>query len=179
MIRMIEEKDIQACLDLYNWYIENTTITFETNRLTLQEYTTRVETVRKKYPWIVLVEENQVVGFAYLAPFNEREAYDWTADVSIYLSATERGKGYGKKLMKELIYLAQVNGYRKLVSLITMGNEASEHIHTSFGFEKNAELKDVGYKFGDWLGVCIYTKEIQNLTNDMQKPKNNNPYEGA
>jgi phosphinothricin acetyltransferase len=80
--------------------------------------------------------------------------------VTVYLDPEERGKGYGTALMKELEFLAKEQGIRKLVSLVTDGNEASEHLHASLGYEKMTVLKDTGYKFGTWIGVAYYMKDI-------------------
>ena len=45
MIRSIEEKDIPVILDWYNWYIRNSTATFETEELTLNEFKQRVHKI--------------------------------------------------------------------------------------------------------------------------------------
>ena len=160
MIRPIEERDIDTCRSWYNWYIEHTTISFEETPQTAESYRKLVEDVTARYPWIVLEENGDLKGFAYLSPFNFRSAYRYTADVTVYLDPEERGKGYGTALMKELERLAREQGIRKLVSLVTDGNEASEHLHASLGYEKMTVLKDTGYKFGTWIGVAYYMKDI-------------------
>lgn len=160
MIRMIQEQDIAACLSIYNWYIENTVITFEIQPLSLEEFTERMQRIRKRYPWIVLEEEGHILGYAYLDTFNAREAYDYTCDVSIYLDHAVKGKGYGSVLMKALLNLARDDGYHEAVSIVTEGNHASEHIHTKFGFENCGFLSNTGYKFQKWLGVTYFKKTL-------------------
>ena len=160
MIRPIEERDIDTCLSWYNWYIEYTTISFEEMPETYESYRNLVRDVTERYPWIVLEDNGELKGFAYLSPFNPRSAYRYTADVTVYLDPEERGKGYGTALMKELERLAKKQGIRKLVSLVTDGNEASEHLHAALGYEKMTVLKDTGYKFGTWIGVAYYMKDI-------------------
>ncbi len=160
MIRPIEERDIDTCLGWYNWYIEHTTISFEENPQSLESYRRLAKEVTAKYPWIVLEEGGSLKGFAFLSPFNPRSAYRYTADVTVYLDPNERGKGYGTALMQELERLAKQQGIRKLVSLVTAGNEASEHLHASMGYAKMTVLADTGYKFGKWIGVAYYMKDI-------------------
>ncbi len=172
MIRFIEEKDIQACCDLYNWYIENTTITFEEEPLTLSQFTQRVHQIQKKYPYIVLEENDQIVGYAYLDAFSPRVAYNWTADLSIYLDHTFKSKGYGSLLMEEILRLAQMDGYCNVVSIVTEGNIPSEHIHEKFCFEKKALFKNFGYKFHQWLGVTYYVKQVNDANENVQQPQN-------
>ena len=161
MIRNLQEKDISTCLDIYNWYIENTVITFEMEPLTLQSFTDRVHTITQRYPWLVLEEEGKIVGYAYLDVFNARSAYDYTCDVSIYLDHTIQGKGYGSKLMQALLDVAKEDGYHNAISIVTEGNQRSEKIHEKFGFEKVGFLPHTGYKFHTWLGVTYYQKTIQ------------------
>lgn len=163
MIRPLEEKDIPEILDIYNWYIENTVITFEEEKLSLDEFSDRVHGIIKNYPFIVLEEDNKVVGYAYLDVFNPRVAYRYTADVSIYLDHETRGKGYGSMLMEEIISIAKEKGYVNLMSLITEGNTASEKIHEKFGFKREALCPQLGYKFNTWLGVSYYQLQLKKV----------------
>lgn len=163
MIRPLEEKDIPQILDIYNWYIENTVITFEEEPLSLDEFTNRVHNICKKYPFIVLEEDNKVIGYAYLDVFNFRKAYRYTADLSIYLNQEARGKGYGSMLMEEIISISKEKGYVNLMSLITEDNVASEKIHSKYGFEKKAFFPQLGYKFNKWLGVSYYQLELKKV----------------
>ena len=141
MIRSIEEKDIPVILDWYNWYIKNSTATFETEELTLNEFKQRVHKITEKYPWIILEENDKPVGYAYYSDFNIRQAYACTVDLAIYLDPNSCHHGYGKTLMKEMIDTARKAGYKNIVSLVTAGNLASEKLHERFGFTKRQRLK--------------------------------------
>lgn len=174
MIRLIEEKDEKIICDWYNWYIANGVETFETEQLSYAEFSNRIHNILKKYPWIVLEEEGKIVGYAYLSAFNERTAYNWTCDLAIYLDPKQKGNGYGSKLMKAIIDLAKRDGYKKMTSIITEGNLASEHIHEKFGFVKKAFFEDVGYKNGKWLGVAFYQLSLNPKDEDPKQPKNLN-----
>lgn len=180
MMRMLEDRDIALCLNWYNWYILHSTATFETQPLSLEAFTARVHGIMARFPWILMEEEGKPVGYAYLGFFNTRAAYDWTADVSIYLDPSQRGKGYGKKLLEELIRIAEADGYRKLVSLITSSNLVSEHLHESCGFVKMADFEDFGYKNGKWLGVSYYVRTLPFDEKAVPvRPVNHNPYREA
>lgn len=144
--RRIEDADIPVCLEWYNWYIRNSMATFETKELTL--------------------EDPEPVGYAYLSQFNERAAYDWTADVSVYLRHDAGHKGYGTALMKQLIRMAEQDGYKHLVSIVTEGNTASEHLHEACGFEKMAFFPDFGYKHHAWVGVTYYVLRLSDQFED-------------
>ncbi len=163
MIRHITEKDIPVILGWYNWYISNSTATYETEELSLEQFSQRVKTVTEKYPWLVLEENGVLKGYAYLSPFNPRSAYIWTADAAVYVDPLQKGRGYGKQLMIALCAIAQKDGYKKIVSLVTQGNTASERLHESCGFEKKAVFDHFGWKSGMWLGVTYYVRDLSDV----------------
>ncbi|MBR3364906.1 MAG: N-acetyltransferase, partial [Solobacterium sp.] len=103
MIRMAALSDAQQFAEIYNPYIETTMVTFEEKPLSREQFEKRMEGIMKKYPWIVYEEEGKVLGYAYLSAFNPRSAYDWTADLAIYVDMKEKGKGIGSKLMQTII----------------------------------------------------------------------------
>jgi phosphinothricin acetyltransferase len=122
-----------------------------------------------------LEDDGKLCGYAYLDHFNGRAAYDWTADLSIYLDPECRGKGYGSSLMKKILELAEKDGYRNVISIITETNQASEQFHEKFGFKKIAAFPALGYKFGSWLGVSYYMKTFE--TNEHAPEPLRNLYE--
>ncbi|MBR4456935.1 MAG: N-acetyltransferase [Solobacterium sp.] len=160
MIRSLKPEDLAACLDIYNHYIETSAATLEEKPAALEDYQRRAEELTKQYPWLVLEDNGDVKGFAYLSPFNERSAYRITADVTVYLRPQETGNGYGTALLSELITLAEKQSIRKLVSLITASNAASIALHESLGFQKAGELKDCAWKFNQLHSVLFYEKDL-------------------
>ncbi len=172
MIRMAALSDAQQFAEIYNPYIETTMVTFEEKPLSREQFEKRMEGIMKKYPWIVYEEEGKVLGYAYLSAFNPRSAYDWTADLAIYVDRKEKGKGIGSKLMRAIIELAEKDGYLWLVSIVTQGNEGSDAIHEKFGFEKKAAFADFGYKMHRWTGVDYYVKKLGTLPDRPERPKN-------
>lgn len=168
--RKIRREDIETCLNWYNYYIVNSTATFETEPLSLEEFTSRIEQITSKYPWIVMETEEGIVGYAYLSPFMTRSAYDWTAEVSLYLDQKQRYHGYGKLLFEEIIRIAKEEGYRNLISVITSENTPSISMHDALGFVKSGEYPAFGYKSGRWLGVSCYTKVINETVDVSGSP---------
>ncbi len=163
MIRHITEKDIPVILGWYNWYIANSTATFETEQLSPEVFSQRVSDITRSYPWLVLEEDGILKGYAYLSQFNPRSAYIWTADAAVYVDPAQKGRGCGRKLMEALCASAKQNGYKKMVSIVTQGNTASERLHESCGFAKAAEFDRFGWKSGMWLGVTYYVKNLSDV----------------
>ncbi len=158
-------QDIDRCLEIYNYYIENTTITFEEEKLKRQAFTERIAGIRKGYPFLVAETEGKVAGYAYLDKYHERSAYRYTADLSIYLDKEVSGHGIGEMLLEEIEKRAAQAGIRNIISLITQENERSVRFHEKHGYVKKGELEQVGLKFGRWLNVLFYQKEVENCNN--------------
>ena len=86
MIRSVAPSDISQILQIYQHYILNSHVTFEEDVPTIEEFITRVNKINKKYPYLVFVENGQVLGYAYANDWNSRSAYRFTLDVS-YISS--------------------------------------------------------------------------------------------
>lgn len=99
-IRPVSTADSQALLDIYRPYVEHTAITFEYEVPTAEEFTRRIRHTLKRYPYLAAEKDGQLLGYAYAGPFHERAAYDWCAEVSIYIRTDARGTGIGKNSMK-------------------------------------------------------------------------------
>lgn len=117
----------------------------------------------------------KIVGYSYLSPFNPRDAYIYTCDIAIYINPKCLGKGFGKVLMNKMLHLAKLDGYKKIVSIVTQENTASQSLQDDYGFQLIAKFDEVGYKFGRWLGVFFYEKILNDEVDITQKPKNLDP----
>ena len=158
MIRIATEADVPAMLAIYAPYIENTTITFEYNVPSEEEFRTRFRDITAQFPWLVWEEEGKVLGYAYgSAPF-ARDAYRWCAEDSIYLSPEAQGRGIGTRLCTALEKVLFYQGYRRIYALITAENKASVTFHEKLGYVKRGDFPDAGYKFGRWIGVIWMDK---------------------
>lgn len=161
MIRKVEIKDAKQIVDIYNYYILNTVITFEEEELTVAEMEKRIEEKTRTNPWIVYEEEGHILGYAYLGTFRERSAFRFTKESSIYLDKDAVGKGIGGKLYAKLIKLAKEYNVNVIVGVITLPNEASIAIHQNFGFERVGSIKEVGFKQNKWWDVDFWQKKVE------------------
>lgn len=161
MIRNAALSDLPVILDIYRPYILETAITFEYDVPTLAEFETRFRTTTDKYPWLVWEEDGEILGYAYAGPFHSRAAYQWDADLSIYLRQDCRGKGIGKALYTELEYRLRELGYHVLYGIVTSANAASCRFHEALGYHPIAVFENTGVKFGRWYGITWYEKRIR------------------
>lgn len=160
VIRKVCKDDVVQCLAIYNYYIENTCITFEEKPLTYKQFERRVVRIAERYPFFVAVEKDKVLGYAYLDAFNDRSAYRYTADLSIYVDKDFLHNGTGSRLLAETEDAAKRAGIETLIAIVTASNENSMRFHARHGFICRGTLENVGYKFGKWLSVSYYQKTI-------------------
>lgn len=160
LIRIVNSRDVEQILDIYNKYISTSTATFEEAPLTLGIFAERVNRIAKSYPFLVAEENGKIVGYAYLDKFNERSAYRITADLSIYLDPDFTGHGLGRKLLSELESMGKKIGITQIISLVTDENAVSRAFHLACGFREAGTLENVGIKFGRKLGVTYFQKSL-------------------
>ncbi len=163
MIRPIRIDDIPVCVSLYNRYITDTTVTFEFDPLTAEQFERRVRRITQNYPYLVYEDDEteRVLGYAYLDCYSERKAYRFTCDLSIYLAMDVRGRGIGRALYEAIEAEAYRRGFYTVVAIVTGENTASMAFHEAMGFVKMADFENMGHKFGRWLGVRYYRKNLR------------------
>jgi L-amino acid N-acyltransferase len=160
-VRPAKREDLPDILEIYNDAVLKTTASYDYEPRTLEHRTTWFEDrTREQYPIFVAENEaKQVVGWSALNPFHTRMGYRFTAENSVYVAATERGKGIGKLLLEPLITGAKKRGLHAIIAVIDAENEPSIRLHAHFGFEKVGLFKEVGFKFDRWLNV-VYMERI-------------------
>lgn len=153
-IRDIENNDLDAITTLYNYYILNTVISFEENPVSVEEFTQRVEKVKKQgHFWLIAENTEGVLGYAYSSQWNNRCAYQHSAESSIYISHQHLNQGIGTRLYKELFQRLKQSTTHTLISGIALPNSASVKLHESFGMKKVAHFQQTGFKFNKWIDV--------------------------
>ena len=166
-IRFAAPDDAAALLRIYAQYIE-TTITFEYTLPTEQTFSERIASISSVYPYLVCEEGGRAVGYAYAHRQMEREAYQWNAELSIYLDPAAVGKGTGRRLYRALLDLLALQGVRTVYGVVTSPNPASEALQKSLGFRLIGVHKNTGYKAGQWRDVLWFEKSLAPYDADPQ-----------
>lgn len=157
-IRQATVLDLDRIVAIYNQAILTTTSTFDTDPKTIEQQRPWFDKHSKKYPLIVALIEDRVVGWASLTPWSDRCAYSETAELSVYIDEAYRGKGIGKELMVKIIEAGEQAKLHTIISRIAEGNEISVRMHKQAGFEVIGTMKEVGRKFGKLLDVLLMQK---------------------
>ena len=158
-IRMATTADTAELLAIYGQYID-TSITFEYTLPTQVEFATRIAGILAAYPYLVWQEDGKILGYAYAHRHMERAAYQWNAELSVYLDRAARGRGLGRRLYGALMELLTMQGVLSAHALVTSPNPASQALHQSMGFGLTAVQRLAGYKNGAWHDVLWYEKEL-------------------
>jgi len=156
MIREFQLKDTQQLLDIYNYYVVNTVVTFDKEPLLFKTFSEKITRINATYPFLVFEENNEIIGFAYGSQFRAKPAYKQSVEVTVYVKNGEQGKQVGTKLYAKLLKILKQQNYHAVLGGITLPNSASVALHEKFNFNKVAHFKHVGKKFGTWLDVGFW-----------------------
>jgi phosphinothricin acetyltransferase len=154
MIRPVTPGDSAAICAIYNYYVENTTHTFEETAVSPEEMEERIRIISAKYPYLVMENNSgEVTGFAYVNTWKERSSYRFTAEISIYVKESCRGMGMGRSLMEELLGEIRKTNIHSVVAGIVFPNDRSIALHEKFGFKKIGQFNEIGFKFNQWPNI--------------------------
>lgn len=159
-VRPARLSDCEGMLKLYAPYVEETAISFEYEIPTLSEFQERFRSISGWFPWLLCEVEGELAGYAYASAAFERAAYQWDADLSVYLSPRFHRLGIASQFYGCLEQLLALQGYFKLYALVTSENERSLKFHRARGFQEVATFRRTGYKFGRWHGVTWLERDI-------------------
>jgi len=153
MIRPATLADAAAVATIYNHYVRHTPVTFEEEPVSAAEMSDRITEVLASCNWLVAVEDNTVVGYAYAGKWKSRCGYRYAVESTIYLDPSATGHGVGTKLYRSLIEDLRPRGLHAVIGGIALPNAASVALHEKLGFKKVAHFQQVGWKFGQWIDV--------------------------
>ncbi len=155
-IRLANVGDLPEILEITNRAIRETPANFHTDARTLEELTATWTDTHDTYPWVVADVSGHVVGFASSGRYKAKSAYDWTAEVTVYVRQDHRGGGLGRRMYTMLLSILEGQGYGTVVGAIVLPNPASVGLHQSLGFSHVGTLARAGWKFGRWHDVSYW-----------------------
>lgn len=156
----MQEAYLNEVLQIYSYYILNTTASFHMHIPTRKQMREMVFFNNVKYRTFVILDNKQICGYVLITKHKDREAYDATAEVTVYLKPEFVGKGIGSIAIKYIEEYAKKQGIHVLLAIICGQNEASIELCAKNGYNKCAHYKEVGQKFGQLLDIVAYQKII-------------------
>jgi L-amino acid N-acyltransferase YncA len=152
-IRLATEDDAGQILAIYAPIVRETPISFEVEPPTVAAMRQRISDTLACFPWLVCEGAGELLGYAYGSRHRGRAAYDWSAEVSVYVHASARRSGVGRDLYRTLFEILRLQGFCNALAGATLPNPASVGLHESLGFQPVGIYRSVGYKFGAWHDV--------------------------
>ncbi len=152
-IRLATVGDLPAINDIYNYYVLNSTCTYQEVPESLEARTVWFAAHDANHPITVAEADGSVAGWGSLSKFSPRTAYRRTVDDSVYVRHDMLRRGTGRALLADLIERAKGLGYHTIIASISADQKPSIALHEKFGFVQAAHLREVGVKFGRLLDV--------------------------
>lgn len=158
----IKNEDFKSIQEIYNYYIENTTNTFHLNKISIEDLKEFIPINHSKYKSFLIYDKDKdnLCGYCYLSQYKKRQAYDRTAEITVYLKPEYQRRGIGTHAIRYLEEVAQENGISVLLSFISGENISSAKLFKNLGYTKCAHFKEVGEKFGKVIDVVGYQKSF-------------------
>ena len=158
--RLVRSEDVPEILSIYATYVRDTAVTFEYEPPSLAEFQRRVADIFAEYPYVVCRSGQRVIGYAYAHRHMERAAYQWNAELSVYLDRNFHSCGIGRRLYEILIEILRLQNVKNVYGGVTSPNEKSERLHEALGFARLGTYHNAGYKCGGWHDVSWFEKSI-------------------
>ncbi len=167
-IRMATTSDAPKLLEIYAPYVRETAITFEYTVPTVQEFENRIAKILTRYPYLVAIKKEEIIGYAYVSSFKERAAYVWAVETTIYIKQNQRSSGTGKRLYLELEEIVKRQNIINMNACIAYPNPDSIAFHEHLGYKTVAHFTKCGYKLNRWYDM-VWMEKI--LEEHPSKPK--------
>lgn len=161
-VRPATDADARRLNAIYDHWIINTAVTFDTEPWTLDQRLAWLshygETGRHRL--LVAEEGGVVLGYASTSPYHPRRAYETTVEMSVVCAADAVGRGIGQRLYEALFDAIRDEDIHVAVALITLPNRGSVGLHERFGFEMGMVLREAGRKFGAYHDVAYMVRRM-------------------
>jgi phosphinothricin acetyltransferase len=161
--RQAEAGDIPAINRIYNFYVEETPITFDLSPTSDQERSVWFEQFKQAGPYQLIVAEGVggLLGYAGTVQFRQKPAYSTSVETTIYVAQDAQGLGIGRGLYRQLFQALKGQGVHRLYAGITLPNEKSVVLHQKMGFSYIGTFHEVGRKFDRFWDVGWYEKDFE------------------
>ena len=160
VFREIDDDDLELVREIFNHYIVHTLKNYRINPMSVEDLREVIRPGHQKYKSCMILENGNPCGFVYLSQFRKREAYDRTAEITVYLKPEHTGRGIGRKSLEHMENVARDSGIKVLVGIIGGDNRESIEFFSKMGYSQSAHFREVAEKFGRILDMVVYQKNL-------------------
>lgn len=158
LIRPATLRDAEALAALWNPWIRDTAVTFNSVEKTPADLARMIAERDAAGHGFLLAETGGLLGFATYAQFRGGIGYARTLEHTIILSPDAHGSGTGRALMAALEDHARAAGGHTLYAGVSGENPRGRAFHAALGFAEVAVLQEAGFKFGRWMDLVLMRK---------------------
>ncbi|WP_025761859.1 GNAT family N-acetyltransferase [Dyadobacter tibetensis] len=159
-IRNASPLDLPVILEILNESILTSTAIYDYETRSLEQLTEWFDQMlMNSMPILVAEVEGKVIGYGSFQQFRPKKGFMFSVEHSIYLNESSRGMGVGGRLLESLIQRAREQGIHTMIGCIDASNRGSISFHEKYGFVEKGYIKEVGYKFDQWLDL-VYMQLI-------------------
>jgi L-amino acid N-acyltransferase YncA len=170
-VRLARESDASEVLRIYSPIVRETAISFELAPPRWEEMRERMRNILATHVWLVAEDGPGIAGYAYASRFRPREAYQWTAEVTVYVDPPHQRKGIGTALYQALFRVMRLQGYCSAIAVIALPNGASVQLHERFGFRRVGVFERAGCKLGRWHDIGWWQLKLQECNSIPAPPR--------
>jgi phosphinothricin acetyltransferase len=158
-IRPATQDDFRAIIGIYNWAVNQTFATIDSEPLDAEEAQAWWEMHGRRSKLLVYTDETGVIGWARLLPWKQR-GFD-VVECLVYVDPVHHGNGIGSALLEELTREARGLGYRTIVASVATDNRAGLALFTRHGFEVVGTIKNAAHKFDRWMDITLVQRALE------------------
>lgn len=149
-------EDVNDMLDLYNYYIVNSTATFDLEEISAEVFLKRIRIEDTNYKTYIVSANDEMIGFCFFFPYRENPAYSGTVEIGLYIKPEFTGKKYGEIMVNYLEKIIREKKYRNIIASISSDNTFSISLFKRLGYRQCADYRDIAYKHGHYVGIVDF-----------------------
>lgn len=170
-IRPASANDLPDMLEIYRPFVENTVVSFEYETPSSTEFQRRYNSIMPSFPWLVCDYDGVVTGYAYASRYHARAAYQWDAELSIYVHPEYQGRRIGLALYHSLLRTLTLQGFFYAHALVALPNDKSMRLHQRLGFKTIGVFEKTGFKHGAWHDLAELRIPLAELPENPIPPR--------
>jgi L-amino acid N-acyltransferase YncA len=158
--RAATEKDAEAIATIYAPYVVTNAVSFETRAPTAREMKARINAGDGAFPWIIAVEGNVILGYAFAKAFRPGPTHRFGVEVAVYVAGDLEGKGIRRDLLSALIATLTQQNFTQAICTLMTPNDKLIQLYEAVGFRRAGQYREVCFKNGQWSDIGLWQREL-------------------
>ena len=155
LYRLVEEKDYGRICEIFNENIADGSVTLWNKSFTIADLQHLFGEFGERERAYVAIYKDQIVGWAMIKKYHEKEGYSATCETSLFLDRAYINQGHGTAFKKYIISQCKILDYHHIHAKILARNKISIAYNLKLGYSIVGVQREVGKINGDWVDVVI------------------------